>query len=133
MLLGKGFEAADDWAALLASLVILYNAYQIFRPALGEILDEDMYEDLSLRIKDISKNVEGVLAIEKCFIRKTGMFYCVDIHIIVNGDISVKEGHDIAHLLKDTLQNKISSLSSILIHVEPDYKDIQFKKIDLQK
>lgn len=133
LLLGKGFEAADDWAALLASLVILYNAYQIFRPALGEILDEDMYEDLSLRIKDISKNVEGVLAIEKCFIRKTGMFYCVDIHIIVNGDISVKEGHDIAHLLKDTLQNKISSLSSILIHVEPDYKDIQFKKIDLQK
>ncbi len=61
------------------------------------------------------------------------MFYCVDIHIIVNGNISVKEGHDIAHLLKDTLQNKISSLSSILIHVEPDYKDIQFKKIDLQK
>ena len=47
LLLGKGFEAADDWAALLASLVILYNAYQIFRPALGEILDEDMYEDLS--------------------------------------------------------------------------------------
>ena len=127
LLCGEGYETADDWAALIASGIILVNAYLIFRPALGEILDEDMYDDLLQKIKLLSKKVTGVLAIEKCHIRKTGMSYCVDIHMIVNGNITVKEGHDIAHRLKDTLQEQIPSIASVLIHVEPDYKDIRFK------
>ena len=127
LLCGEGYETADDWAALVASGIILVNAYLIFRPALAEILDEDMYDDLSQRIKELSKDVPGVLAVEKCHIRKTGMSYCVDIHIIVNGNISVKEGHDIAHAFKDSLQRQIPSIASVLIHVEPDYKDIHFK------
>ena len=127
LLCGEGYETADDWAALIASGIILINAYLIFRPALGEILDEDMYDDLLQKIKLLSKEVTGVLAIEKCHIRKTGMSYCVDIHLIVNGNITVKEGHDIAHRLKDTLQEQIPSIASVLIHVEPDYKDIRFK------
>ena len=127
LLCGEGYETADDWAALIASGIILVNAYLIFRPALGEILDEDMYDDLLQKIKLLSKEVTGVLAIEKCHIRKTGMSYCVDIHMIVNGNITVKEGHDIAHRLKDTLQEQIPSIASVLIHVEPDYKDIRFK------
>ena len=124
--MGEGYETADDWAALLASGIILYNAYKIFRPALGEILDEDMYEDISLKIKEVAREVPGVMAIEKCHIRKTGMSYCVDIHLIVNGNITVKEGHDIAHKLKDTLQRQLPSIASVLIHVEPDYKEIRF-------
>ena len=127
LLCGEGYETADDWAALVASGIILVNAYLIFRPALAEILDEDMYDDLSQRIKELSKDVSGILAVEKCHIRKTGMSYCVDIHIIVNGNISVKEGHDIAHAFKDSLQQQIPSIASVLIHVEPDYKDIHFK------
>ena len=127
LLCGEGYETADDWAALIASGIILVNAYLIFRPALGEILDEDMYDDLLKKIKLLSKEVTGILAIEKCHIRKTGMSYCVDIHMIVNGNITVKEGHDIAHRLKDTLQEQIPSIASVLIHVEPDYKDIRFK------
>ncbi|ERI64206.1 cation diffusion facilitator family transporter, partial [Capnocytophaga sp. oral taxon 863 str. F0517] len=126
LLCGEGYETADDWAALIASGIILVNAYLIFRPALGEILDEDMYDDLLQKIKLLSKEVTGVLAIEKCHIRKTGMSYCVDIHMIVNGNITVKEGHDIAHRLKDTLQEQIPSIASVLIHVEPDYKEREF-------
>ena len=126
--MGEGYETADDWVALLASGIILYNAYKIFRPALGEILDEDMYEDISLKIKEVAREVPGVMAIEKCHIRKTGMSYCVDIHLIVNGNITVKEGHDIAHKLKDTLQRQFPSIASVLIHVEPDYKEIRFRE-----
>ncbi|MGH2624480.1 MAG: cation diffusion facilitator family transporter, partial [Sphingobacterium sp.] len=44
--MGKGYEAADDWAALFASGIILYNSYLIFRPALGEIMDEQLYDEL---------------------------------------------------------------------------------------
>ncbi|GIZ14579.1 cation transporter [Capnocytophaga catalasegens] len=124
LLLGEGYETADDWAALLASGIILYNAYAIFRPALGEILDEDIYDELSARIYEISKEVEGIIGIEKCHIRKVGMRYCVDLHVIVNGDISVKEGHDLAHILQHTLYKRVDTLTSVFIHIEPDYKEI---------
>lgn len=120
LFLGKGYEAADDWAALFASCFIFYNSFLIFRPALGEIMDEHLYDDLIENIREVSRKVEGVIDTEKCFIRKSGMKYHVDLHIIVKATISVKEGHDIAHFLKDTLRNKIPQLGHVLIHVEPD-------------
>ena len=120
LLLGKGYESADDWAALLASFFILYNSYLIFRPALGEIMDEHRYDDLVENIRQESLKVEGILGTEKCFIRKAGMKYHVDLHALVNADISVKEGHDLAHKLKDSLRSKILELGHILIHIEPN-------------
>lgn len=120
LFLGKGYEAADDWAALFAAGFILYNSYLIFRPALGEIMDEHLYDDLVDEIREVSHQVEGIIDTEKCFIRKAGMKYHVDLHARVNGNISVKEGHDIAHLLKDTLREEIPELGHVLIHIEPN-------------
>ena len=117
---GPGYESADDWAALFASAFILYNCYHIFRPALGEIMDEHLYDDLIDEIRTVSKTVHGVIDTEKCFIRKSGMKYHVELQAIVDGNINVREGHDIAHLLKDTLREKIPNLGHVLIHVEPD-------------
>jgi len=119
LIFGEGFEAADDWAALFASAFIIYNAYLIFRPALGEIMDEHVHDDLIEEIRNIAITVEGILGTEKCFVRKTGMKYHVDLHAIVSGEISVKEGHLISHNLKDKLQEKIPSLNDVLIHIEP--------------
>ena len=123
IILGKGYESADDWAALFASGFILYNSYLIFRPALGEIMDEHLYDDLVVEIRTVSINVKGIIETEKCFIRKSGMKYHVDLHAIVDGTISVKEGHDLAHLLKDTLREKIFELGHVLIHIEPSEPD----------
>ncbi len=117
---GKGYESADDWAALFASFFILYNSYLIFRPALGEIMDEHFYDDLIEEIRAVSTQVEGVIDTEKCFIRKSGMKYHVDLHAIVNAQLTVKEGHEIAHRLKDTLKERIPELGHILIHIEPN-------------
>ena len=117
---GEGFETADDWAALVASAFILYNSYLIFRPALGEVLDENRYVDLTEEIREISTTVDGILGTEKCYIRKAGMQYHVDLHAIVNGHISVTEGHDLAHKLKDTLRREIPTLGQVLIHIEPN-------------
>ena len=119
---GKGYESADDWAALFSSVFILYNSYLIFRPALGEIMDEHLYDDLVESIRKVSQTVEGIVDTEKCFIRKAGMKYHVDLHAIVNAQISVKQGHDIAHKLKDTLKEKIPELGNVLIHIEPGSK-----------
>lgn len=120
LILGKGYETADDWAALFASAFILYNSYLIFRPALGEIMDEHLYDDLLDEIREESIKVTGVVGTEKCFIRKVGMKYHIDLHAIVNGQISVKEGHDISHKLKDHLRNEIPNLGHVLIHIEPN-------------
>lgn len=117
---GKGYESADDWAALFASGFILFNSYKIFRPALSEIMDEHLYDELVEEIRVVSLTVPGVLDTEKCFIRKAGMQYHVDLHARVDGTITVREGHDIAHDLKDTLRAKIPSLGHVLIHVEPN-------------
>ena len=117
---GKGYESADDWAALFASGFILYNSYKIFRPALSEIMDEHLYDELVEEIRVVSLTVPGVIDTEKCFIRKAGMQYHVDLHARVEGTITVREGHDIAYDLKDTLRAQIPSLGHVLIHVEPN-------------
>ncbi|WP_378187113.1 cation diffusion facilitator family transporter [Aquimarina sp. W85] len=117
---GKGFETADDWAALLASGFILYNSYLIFRPALGEIMDEHRYDDLIIKIRQVATTVEGIKGTEKCYIRKAGMYYHVDLHARVDGTISVTQGHKLAHRLQDKLKQEIPGIGHILIHIEPD-------------
>ena len=119
LFLGKGYESADDWAALFASGFIFYNSYLIFRPALGEIMDEHLNEDLITAIRKVAQQVDGIVNTEKCFIRKAGMKYHVELHAIVNSTITVKEGHTLAHTLKDTLQDEIPELGHVLIHIEP--------------
>lgn len=116
---GEGYEAADDYAALLAVGFILYNCYLIFRPALGEVMDENNHEELTREIRKVALTVPGVEGTEKCFIRKAGMIYHVDLHAKVKGDLSVTRGHDIAHELKDTLRQEIPELGHVLIHIEP--------------
>ena len=118
-LFGKGFEKADDWAALIAALFIVYNAYRIFRPALGEIMDEHTHHELIDEIRKASKEVPGVIDIEKCWARKNGMTYVVDLHLEMNGALTVTEGHGISHDLKDHLMEKFPYITEVLIHIEP--------------
>lgn len=124
LIFGKGYETADDWAALVASVIILYNAYHIFRPALGEIMDEQLYDDLILDIRRVSKTVLGVIDTEKCLVRKTGMTFRVDLHVLVDSHISVKQGHDIAHKVKEELMKQLPQVADVLIHIEPNDCDL---------
>lgn len=116
---GEGYETADDWAALLAALFIYYNSYLIFRPALGEIMDEHQYDDLIEKIRKESLNVDGIIETEKCFIRKAGMKYHLDLHAVVHGHLTVEKGHKLSHNLKDHLKHKFPNLGHVLIHIEP--------------
>lgn len=120
LFMGDGYETADDWAALFASGFILYNAYLILRPALGEVMDEHMYDEMVEDIRKIAEEVPGVVETEKCFVRKTGMTYLIDLHIAVDAEITVKQGHDIAHQVKKDLLDRLPEIADVLIHVEPD-------------
>ncbi len=116
---GKGYEMADDWAAVLAAIVIAYNAYKIFRPAVGELLDEDMNPGLNRKIFDLAAATDGVVNVEKCHTRKMGTFNHADLHIRVDGSLSVRQGHDIAHAVKANIQKDAPSYVDVMIHVEP--------------
>ena len=117
---GEGFEKAEDIAALVAAFIIIYNAFLIFRPALGEIMDEHVYDEQVTKIKKFAKGVPGIIATEKCFVRKSGMDYFIDVHIIVDAKITVSEGHLIGHQLKDGLMAEFPQIKNVLVHVEPD-------------
>ena len=116
---GKGYEGADDWAALVASALIFYNAIVILRPALSEIMDAAPSNEIVEKVKELSASVQEVKGIEKCYVRKMGFDYQVDIHIEVDGKLSVTEGHRIAHQVKDTLLESSLRVTNVLVHVEP--------------
>ncbi|MFQ5629718.1 MAG: cation diffusion facilitator family transporter [bacterium] len=117
---GQGYESADDWAALLACAVIVYNGVRILRPAVHEVMDAAAPETVERTIRRIAGEVEDVLNVEKCRIRKSGLGLLMDIHIIVDGDCTVRRGHEIGHKVKDRLLASHLPVHDVVVHVEPD-------------
>lgn len=120
---GKGYEGADDVAAILTSGIILYNAYSIIGPAIREIMDVAPPLELVEEVKTWASEVPGVMGLDKCYLRKMGLDYYVDIHVIVDGTISVQEGHRIAHLVKERLMQSTLRIRNVLVHIEPFDED----------
>jgi cation diffusion facilitator family transporter len=116
---GKGYEEADDYAALFASGIILFNAFRLALPAVSEIMDTAPSPKILEEVRKTAKSVEGVIELDKCYIRKMGFDYYVDIHVVVNGNRTVKEGHDIAHKVKDKLMASNQKITDVLVHIEP--------------
>lgn len=117
---GPGYETADDWAALIACSVILFTGVRLLRSAAKEMLDAAAPRDVEGRIRKIASAVPGVVAIEKCRVRKSGLGYLMDIHVVVDGSISVRKGHDIGHAVKDALMQSDLPICDAVLHVEPD-------------
>ncbi|MNK08425.1 putative cation efflux system protein [compost metagenome] len=116
---GDGYEVADDWAALFASGIIMINVYKIARPAIGELLDEDLDPSLNIKVRALAAEVTGVVNVEKCHTRKMGVMNHADLHIWVDGNLSVTEGHSISHEVKDHIQKILPQFIEIMIHIEP--------------
>lgn len=116
---GKGYESADDWAALVACSVILFNGYRILRAALDEAMDAALPPTQQSAIRQIASSVEGVVRIEKCRTRKSGLGLMVEIHVEVDGDLSVRRGHEIAHNVTEALMRSSLSIQHVVAHVEP--------------
>ncbi|GMV82447.1 MAG: cation efflux system protein [Planctomycetota bacterium] len=117
--LGPGYEAADDWAALLACGVILFNGVKLLRTAVREVMDTAPPPEVEAEVRRLAAQVEGVRALDKCKVLKSGLAYFVDLQIRVNGDLSVREGHAIAHCVKDALMQSALGVLDVAVHVEP--------------
>lgn len=116
---GKGYESADDWAALFASGVIFFNGSNLIRSAVGDIMDIAVSPEFEAKVQNISKAVPGVVNIEKCRIRKSGLDFFIEIHVMVDGKIPVTEGHRIGHEVKQALFNAGLHILDVITHVEP--------------
>ncbi len=116
---GAGWESADDWAALFACAVIAANGYRLLKPALIELMDTAPSGAIFDRVQQAAGSVSGVKEVEKCIIRKMGLSFYVDMHVGVDGTISVRDGHHIAHEVKRAIQQDNPRVADVLVHIEP--------------
>jgi cation diffusion facilitator family transporter len=116
---GERWQSADDWAALFACAVIAANGVRLALPAFQEIMDTAPGGKIVRSIRTVASSVPGVVGVEKCYARKMGLDYYVDLHVGVNGNISVHEGHEIAHRVKSAIQQSDSRVADVLVHIEP--------------
>lgn len=119
LVMGEGYESADDWAALFAAAVIAINGVLLLKTGWREIMDVSLPEHVIEEIREIARQVEGVAGIDMCRVRKSGLGFWVDIHVEVPGDKSVHEGHSVAHRVKDALLASNRNIMDALVHIEP--------------
>jgi len=116
---GERWQSADDWAALFACAVIAANGVRLSLPAFQEIMDTAPGGKIVRSILAVASSVPGVVEVEKCYARKMGLDYYVDLHVGVDGNISVHKGHEIAHQVKSAIQQSDSRIADVLVHIEP--------------
>jgi cation diffusion facilitator family transporter len=116
---GEGYEVADDWAALVACAIIAFNGYRLARAGIREIIDVAPSPEVDQRVRSIASGVEGVIGLDKCRIRKSGLVTFIDIHVVVDGEITVEEGHRISHDVKDALLASELVVQDVTVHIEP--------------
>ena len=116
---GPGYEPADDWAALLACTVIVVSGLSLLRMAVRELLDAAPAKEFEQLVRDLAQGVAGVRALDKCRIRKSGTSYFVELHVEVDGQATVQEGHDIGGRVRSVLRNSPLRIADAFIHIEP--------------
>ncbi len=117
---GPGYEEADDWAALVAVVIIGITGFRVLLSAIYELSDAAPDPQIMEQVKNVARTVPGVVDLEKCSARKMGFSYYVDLHVTVDGNLSVREGHRIAHRVKDAIRAAYPRVVEALIHIEPD-------------
>jgi cation diffusion facilitator family transporter len=116
---GRGYESADDFAALLAAAIIAWNGLRLVGPALNELMDASPDTSLTDRVRIEAAATPDVINIEKCLIRKMGGRYFVDMHVEVDPQMTVDRAHQIAHEVKDRVRQKLPQIQDVLVHIEP--------------
>lgn len=116
---GDGYEMADDIAALVGCSIIWVNGFMLLKTALHETMDGVPPQELQDEARTIASSVAGVEMIEKLRMKKSGLGYLMDIHVQVEGSLSVVEGHRIGHEVQRTLVNSECHILDVVVHVEP--------------
>ena len=116
---GRGYESADDIAAMVAALLIAWNGWRLLRPAFDELMDRAPSRAVSEQIIEIAAANPAAQKIEKCVVRKMGYHYFVDMHVEVDPLMTVQDAHLVAHQIKDAVRSRIPRVADVLVHIEP--------------
>ena len=116
---GPIFKGADNWAALLASIIIGFNSLTLLNMAVQEIMDAAPDPTITSAIRLMALSVDGVKGIEKCRVRKSGTHYFVELHVEVDGNMTVTHSHELGHKVKNKLIASPLPLADIVVHIEP--------------
>ena len=113
------FLAVDHYGGFTVGLVVIVTGLRVTRDTSLDLVDT-MPEGKSLdEIRKAALEVDGVLGVEKCFARKTGLQHHVDLHLEVDPNLTVWEAHDIATRLRISLCERLDWVADVLVHVEP--------------
>jgi cation diffusion facilitator family transporter len=119
LICGPGYEAADDWAALFASLVIAFNGWTLLRPAVADLMDRSPGAHVVDEIAQAAGSVPDVLLVEKILARRAGMGYFIGIHVHADPAMSLHDAHIVAGKVKSAIQAAMPSVLGVLVHMEP--------------
>jgi cation diffusion facilitator family transporter len=116
---GPAWSHADSWAAMLASVWVVGTGLWLLGPTLHELMEGSVDPALYDFIYETSRSCPGILGIDKVWVRKLGMRLMIDMHVEVDPDLTVQEGHRLAHEVKDKLQSELPQVRDVMVHVEP--------------
>ncbi len=116
---GPRFATADEWAAIFASAIIAFNGWRLLRLPLAELMEAEPQGDVAGQARAIALQVAGVQGVEKCFARQLGYGYLLEMHLEVDGTMPVRQAHDLAHEVKETIRTKFPRIRDVTMHIEP--------------
>jgi cation diffusion facilitator family transporter len=116
---GPRFMWADEIAALVVVAAILWSAYRLLRNNAAELMDQQTDDATVDAIRRAALSVPGVRGVEKLLVRRSGMECFADIHIEVDPQVTVEQGHAIGHVVKAKLVREFTALRDVLVHLEP--------------
>jgi cation diffusion facilitator family transporter len=119
---GQAWHPADDVAAILIGLLMIWASSRSIWEASSALLDEMPPTEVVERIRLLAEHFPKVTGVEKIVGRKTGLFYLIDLHLEVPGEMSVIEAHQLGHDVKDWLMIELPEISDIVVHIEPNEK-----------
>jgi len=116
--------AADDYGGCAVGIIVLVLGVRVMRDTVFQLMDTMPDENLMAQVREVASSVPGALGIEKCFARKTGLQYHVDLHLEVDPGMTVLESHDIATAVREQIRKRLDWVADVLVHVEPHGLDL---------
>ena len=113
------FLAADHYGGFAVGLLVIFLGLRVVRDTSLQLMDTMPDDDTMRRIRQVAQTVPGALAVEKCFARKTGLKYHVDLHLEVDPDLTVRQSHEIATQVRFRIIEELGWVADVLVHVEP--------------
>ena len=113
------YAAADHWAGFAIGVIVIFVGLRVARETALHLTDTMPDEKQMSEIRAAALGVAGAKGVEKCFARKTGLRYHVDLHLEVDPEMTVRESHDIATAVRFAVKSEVPWVEDVLIHVEP--------------